>query len=173
MVESWCELKIDFMFVKGNSGCVLCDGGSGKVDPTYVYEKHTRLFSRHHGEVLTQVLDEYGNIYIRSPPIPLKNRRDENHDNCRSLLIDLIDYLDIPIIYHQYIPIDDETVFDKIRMNARYVSFDIIHRGDVFIDYVDVSGRGYLRLTVLVNNLSYIDRILETFYKILPERWFE
>lgn len=172
MVDSWCEVKIDFLFVRRNGRCGICDNRSDKIFANRFYERYGR--SNHlYGEELRWFFDEHGNLFIRSPPAPLKKRLHENFDDCRCITRNIADDHNIPVVYYQYIQLDNDDIINDIYENARTSEFDIIHRGDVFIEIVKVGDNEYLRLSVTVYRSWFVDKVLNTFYKIIPEEWLK
>ncbi|RLC83300.1 MAG: hypothetical protein DRJ03_17595 [Chloroflexi bacterium] len=174
MVESWCELKIDFMFIGQNDGCIVCDGKTDKLNAKLIYDEHVRPFNEIRGEELRWRFDDYGNMFIRSQPMELKKRLHENYDSCRRLAYSITQRHCIPVTYYQYIPFDgDENVVGRIYNNARRLKFNDIYSHNIFIEVVSVDGKEYIRLSATVYSPLFIDKFLDTFYKTLPERWFE
>lgn len=172
MVDSWCEVKIDFMFIKRNGECGICDNQSGKVGAERLY-RHCGETIDLSGEELRWFFDEYENLFIRSPPAPIRKRLHENFDDCRRITYNITRNCEFPVIYYQYIPLDDDDVVNDIYEKARASRFDFRRRSDVSIEVVTIDGGEYLRLMVTVYSAIFFDTVVSAFYEILSEVWLE
>lgn len=174
MVGSWCEVVIRSFAMTFQQGCSLCWGRDDRENIYRFYDYYIRPLNQRSSDPLTVTIDDCGDLYVRSQPLPLRKRLVVRRDNCYRFASNVVTFFERPVEYSMYVEYDgDASAFEEMKERDSRCRFKISEHSNVRLDVVEVSGEQYLRLWLHFAWEPLIHKVINSFHAILPERWFK
>ncbi len=174
-VNSWCEVVIRSFATSFEQDCSICLGGDDKDNIYRFCKNYVHPLNVGHPDPLTVAVDDNGDFYVRSQPLPVRERLLNCQDNCCRFADNVVTLLDQPVEYTMFVEYNDEDIdiIEEMKERESECRFKISEQDNVQLDVIEISGKRYLRLWIHLTWAPLIYKIFGTFHKILPKRWFE